>query len=120
VDVGDPGVEIAHSAEGLVHVAGVERRRESVLHSVGDLNGFVEVLAGNHDDDRTEDFFLRDAHAAADVAENRGFEEPAVPVVAAQAVTAAEQSRTLGLADADILLRGLYLLLVDQWTDVHR
>jgi len=43
VDVGDPGLEVSHRAEGDVHVAGEDRRREPELDPVRDANRLVHV-----------------------------------------------------------------------------
>src|SRR5687767_7230625 len=42
VDVEDPGVEIAHRDKCAVDVLRVDRRRESVLDTVGDRNRLVQ------------------------------------------------------------------------------
>src|SRR3984957_20916089 len=82
VHVDDSGFEIALRAEGIVHVAGVDGGREAVLHVVCDGERVVERLERNHGDDRTENFFLADAHLRIAVDENGWLVEPAVRIAA--------------------------------------
>src|SRR5438270_121450 len=59
VHVEDAGVHVAHGDEGIVDVAGVDGRRQSVLHAVADGDGLLERFALHHCRDRPEDLLLR-------------------------------------------------------------
>src|SRR5271157_858503 len=116
VDVGDAGVEVANGGEGLVHIFGVESRRQSVFDAVGDFDGVFEVVAGDDRNNWAKDFFLRDAHFGVDVGEDGGLHKPAVLVIAfIKAIAAAEQLCAFVFADLDVAEVGLELLFVDGW-----
>ena len=80
VDVGDPGLEVAHRAEGAVDVAGVDRGREPVLHRVRRGDRLLEALDRDQRGRRPEDLLLRDPHLRVDVGEHRRAVEEAVAV----------------------------------------
>ncbi len=114
VDVGDPGVKIAHGGEGLVHVFGVDRRRESVLNIVGDADGVLETFAGNDGNHRAENLLLRDAHLRINIDEYRWLDEPSVLEVAlSQAIAAAFNFCAFGASDFDVVEIAIHLGLVD-------
>src|SRR5437588_8875205 len=46
--ISDAGIKIAHGAERLVDVASVDGGRQAVDHAVGDLNGVIQIVAGDH------------------------------------------------------------------------
>src|SRR3954452_15644992 len=58
VHVEDAGVHVAHREERVVHVARVDRRRQSVAHAVADLDRILERLARDHRGHRSEDLLL--------------------------------------------------------------
>src|SRR3954469_25329676 len=60
VDVENPGVHIAHGCERAIDILSVDRSRQAVLHAVAYRDSLIEGSTGNHRDDRTEDFLLRD------------------------------------------------------------
>src|SRR6476646_6663029 len=70
VDVGDPRLEIAHRAEGPVHVLREDRGREAEPDPVRDLDRLVDVTHLEHGGGRAEDLFLGDPHLRVDVAEH--------------------------------------------------
>src|SRR5258708_12795618 len=76
IDVRDAGIDIAHGLEGLVYIARINRRRESVLNSIGNLNGVLEVIAENERGDRAEDLLLGNAHFWIYASEYRGLKAP--------------------------------------------
>ena len=80
IHVNDSGIQIAHGCERLVDVARVNRRRQSVRHAIGDFNGLLEIVHGNHRDHRPKNFFLGDAHARRAIAEHGRLVEPALSV----------------------------------------
>src|SRR5256885_7827769 len=115
VDVSNSGIQIAHGCECLVDVASVDRRRQTVFNVVGNLDRVLEVLARNDRDNRSENFFLRDAHLGIDIAEYGRLHEKAMTVVAlVQAIAAALQLCTFGLADINILKVALQLAFIDR------
>src|SRR5271166_1633899 len=94
VDVGDARVEIAHGGERLVHVLGVDGRRQAVLDVVGNLDRALQAVARDDGNDRPEDLFLRNAHLGIDVSKHRGRNEPAVAVsLAFQTMSPAQHLR---------------------------
>src|SRR2546425_7508789 len=89
-DVKDSGVGFVQRVEGAVYVLGIDRCRETVLDAVGNLDGFVQRVGGNHRRYRAEDFFLGDAHVRGDVGEDGWLDEISVRVVTfGQMMTAA-------------------------------
>ncbi len=120
VDVDDAGVDVTHRAEGIVDVAGVDRRRQAILDAVGDVDRLVQRFDGNDRRDRAEDLLLRDTHIRPHIAEDRRLVEVTVRVAALFEPVAAEQDRgALLLADLDVLQHGLVLLLVDRRPHRH-
>src|ERR671931_2023240 len=100
VDVRDPGHEVAHRAEGLVHVAGEDRRREAEADSVRDADRLVEVAHRDERRRRPEDLLLGDPHLRLDVAEDRRAVEVAlVEAIPGRDLAAGEELRALVLAD---------------------
>src|SRR3989304_8268191 len=121
VDVNDAGVEVAHGREGTVDVLRVDGGGQPVDHSVGDLDALLEAVKRNHGDHRPEDLFLRDAHLRVAVAEDGGRVEGAfVAVAAGKRRAAAEQPRAFVLADCDVLVDALALLVVDAGAHLDR
>src|SRR5207248_10114298 len=119
VDVRDPGHEVAHRAEGLVHVTGEDRRREPVADSVRDAHRLVEVAHGDERRRRAEDLLLRDPHPRLDVAEDRRpVVEAVAEPVAARHLAAGEQARALVLPDLRVRVDLLERALVDDRADV--
>src|SRR4029077_11224176 len=80
VDVEDARVDIAHDRKGAVDILRVDRRRETVLHAVGDGDRFLDRLASHDADDRTEDLLPGNAHLRRHVREYRRFVEEALGV----------------------------------------
>src|SRR5690349_11781938 len=64
VHVHDPGVEVAHRAEGAVHIGGEDRGREPVGGGVVDLDRVLQALHLEHRQHRPEDLLDRDPGAA--------------------------------------------------------
>src|SRR5437016_5743957 len=90
VYISDSGIQIANGAEGFVDVARVDGSRKSVHNAIGNFNGLIKVLAWNHADHGTKNFFLRNAHLRMHVAKDGGLVEPAARVRCAfQAMPAA-------------------------------
>src|SRR6185437_12829928 len=119
VDVDDAAVEVAQGAEGGVDVGGVERGGEAVGHAVGQGDGVLEPVAGEHRDHGAEDLLLRDAHGGLHAGEDGGFEEEAVRERAVGAAAAAEHELGALLpADGNVLLDALQLLGVDHRADL--
>ena len=95
VDVGNTGIEVAHSSEGPVHVLRVQRRRKPVLYIIGNDNRILQVFAPDYRDHGSEDFFLGDAHFGIDITEDGGLHEPAVLVFSVlKAMSTAKQLGT--------------------------
>src|SRR6266567_1296488 len=121
VDVGDTGLQVADGGEGAVHVPGVKRRRKPVVDGVGDLDGLLECVEFEEADHGAKDLFARDAHIWCDAAEDGGLEEGSlVEVTAGQCPAANKQLGTFARGDADVLLRGLDLFLIDLRADFDR
>src|SRR6516225_8882296 len=62
VDIDDASFEIAHGAEGLVHVTRVDGGGQTVDHAVGHLQRLVETVDRDQRYDRAEDLLLGNAH----------------------------------------------------------
>src|SRR5580704_2055737 len=77
VDVNDSALQLPLRDEGVVDVARIDGRGESVLHAIRDFEGLVETLERKHSHDGAEYFFLRDAHVRIAVGENSRLVEPA-------------------------------------------
>src|SRR5262249_21026182 len=89
-DVEDGRVDVAHGRKGAVDILRVDRRREAVLHAVGDGDSFLHRLASHDADDRAEDLLPGNAHVRRYVGENRRFVEKTLRVRAGgQGVAAA-------------------------------
>src|SRR5215813_11378703 len=121
VYVRDAGLEVAHRAEGAVHVLREDRGREAVLDAVRDLDRLVDVAHLDHRGRRAEDLLLGDPHLRVDVAEQgRPVVEAVLEAVAGSDLAAGEQRRAFLLADlrvrVDLVERGL----VDDRADVGR
>src|ERR1700737_2532875 len=82
VDVCDPGLEVAHRTERLVHVARKDRGREPVTDPVCDPYGLVEVARLDQRRRRPEDLLLRDPYLRVDIAEDRRAVEEALREIA--------------------------------------
>src|SRR3954471_16293718 len=114
VDVSNSGIQVAHGSKGFVDIASVDRRRQTVLDVVGNLDRVFEIFTRDDRDHWSENFFLSDAHLGIDVAEDGWLHKKAMMVVAfVQAVTTALQLRTFGFAYVDILQVALQLALVN-------
>src|SRR5579871_2259226 len=120
VDISDPCIDVAHGAKSAVYITGINRRREAVHHSVGNIDGLFKRIAGNHTHDRPENFFLRDPHLRVYIAVDGWLEEPAMRVVGiGQALAAQFKLRAFLAANLRIFLGSLDLLLVDLRTHLH-
>src|SRR5829696_3781935 len=103
IDVRDPGLEVAHRAERLVHVAREDRGREPVADPVGHPDRLVEGLDRDQCSRRPEDLFLRDPHLRVDVRKDRRpVEEPLAEVALAYLLAAGEELGALVTADAGV------------------
>src|ERR1019366_1319439 len=78
VDVSDSGLEVADGGESFVHIFGVERRRQSVLDIVGDIDRVFKAVAWDDGNDRPEDLFLRDTHCGMNLGKDGRFKKPSV------------------------------------------
>ena len=107
--------------ESFVHVFGVERRRQSVVDAVRDLDGVFEIVASDDRNHRPEYFLLRDAHLAIDVDEHSRLHEIAILIFAfVEPIAAALQASALSLADVYVAQIGLELVFVDRRTHLDR
>ncbi len=119
VDVGDAGVQVAHRAEGVVDVAGEDRRREAVLDAVRDRDRLVERAHADQCGGRPEDLLLRDPHRGPNIAEDRravveAFVEPVPP----GDLATGQELRALVLSDLRVGVDLLERRLVDHRPDV--
>src|SRR5437870_4810706 len=105
VDVENTRFHFPHGLERFVDILGVYRRGKAVHHSIADVDGLIQAVAGDDGNYRPENFLLRDAHLGVAVAEDGGsVKSAAVVSVAGESVSAAQQLRALVLADLDVLL----------------
>src|SRR5436190_14896623 len=119
VDVRDPGLEVAHRAEGRVHVAGEDRRRKPELDPVRDADRLVDILHADQRGGGPEDLLLRDPHPGVDVTEDRRPVEVAVAEpVAAGHLAAGQELGALVLPDRRVRVDFLERALVDHRADV--
>ena len=79
---------------------------QAILRVVGDAQCIGLIVIRQQRDDRPEDFFLRDAHAAGHIGKQRGIEIAALRHVGA-ARAAADQRCTLGLTARHIAFDAL-------------
>ena len=120
VDVGDPGLEVAHRPERGVHVAREDRGRKAELDPVRDADRLVDVTHADERGRRAEDLLLGDAHLRVDVAEDgRAVEEPLAQSVASCDLAASEELRALVDADLRVGVDLVERPLVDHRADVH-
>src|SRR4051812_28862427 len=100
VDVGDPGLKVAHRPEGAVHVAREDRGREPVTNLVRDPDRLVEALARDQPGRRAEDLLLAAPHLRMAVRKARRAVEEALaePPVRCRP-PACEQLRAFARAD---------------------
>ncbi|MOA04348.1 hypothetical protein D3C78_1238970 [compost metagenome] len=102
---------------GVLQRRGSDARRQTELGVVG--HGQRGFVIGDADDvgHRAEDLFLADAHRSFAVGK-QGWRKEVTLGVARHQTTAADQTRTFGLADVDVLHVLLELRLRDHRTDI--
>src|ERR671910_844409 len=119
IDVRDPGLQIAHRAEGLVHVAREDRGREAVADPVRDPDRLVEALDRDQCSRRPEDLLLRDPHLRVDVREDRRpVEEPLPEVALVHLLATREELGALVRADAGVGMDLVEGLAVDHRAEI--
>src|SRR4029453_1178302 len=119
VDVRDPGVQIAHRAERLVHITREDRGREPELDRVRSVNRLVDVGRADERGRGPEDLLLRDPHLGIDITEDRRpVEEALVQAVLRRDLTAGEELRALALPDLGVRVDLLERRAVDDRADV--
>src|SRR6185369_3247759 len=113
-------MHVAHGTECTIDITRIYRRRKAVLHTVSNLDGIIQALAGNDRNDRSENLFLRNAHLWIGIAKDGGFvEPPSLVYTLIQAPSATQQSRTFLLSNAHVVLDAGKLRFVDDRTDIH-
>src|SRR4051812_19973379 len=120
VHIENTGMHVAHRTECAVDVARIDRRRETILHTISNLDGVIQALTRNNRNDRPEDFFLRNTHSRSDIAEDGGFVKPASFIdTRIQAPAATKECRPFPLSNAHVLLNTRKLGFVDDWANIH-
>src|SRR6185503_17102782 len=121
IDVKYSGVHRLHRPERAVDVLGVDRSRQAVFYAVADLDGFIQVAAGDDAQHGAENLFLRDTHAWRDVGEYSGLDEIPVTVLAPVEPMAAQMKRrpVFILAHINVVKDLLNRVFVDHRPDFH-
>src|ERR1700730_8345909 len=90
-----------------------QRPGQAVRRVIGDANGVVNAVIGDHANDWSEDFLSGDAHAVVDLIEQRRVDVPPV-IQAPRPVAAGHYARTLGSAGLYVGLDSVPLPAADQ------
>ncbi len=99
-----------------IGVGGPYGAAEAELAVVGDRDGLLLGVVGNHRQHRAEDLFLRDPRRVVDIGEDRRRDEPAVRLIGRN--SAAGNEFRLRFTDVDIVEDPPALTITDQRTDV--
>ena len=97
----------------LGQVAGPDRCRQTIDAVVGDLNGFLGGVEGDHREHRAKDLFGGDAHAVGHVVENGRLDIHATGLDQG-ALAATEQLGVFGMAGFDIGQHAVEVTGIDQ------
>src|SRR5260370_9184721 len=120
VHVNDSGVKVARGLKSLIHIARINRRRQSVRNAVSHFNSLLEAIDWNDRDDGTKNLFLRDAHLRRAIAKyGRGVEPALLERAAFETIPPGEELGPFVLANFDVAHHGLQLLLVDTWSHIY-
>src|SRR5690606_34628231 len=120
VYVRNPVVQPLQRAERQVYIAGIQRRRQPVLHPVVHLECLRRIVHTNHGENRTKDLLLLDPRARLHPREDRRqVEEAAIQRFVVRARTTDQEVRTLALPDVNITLHLGSCGLVHQWTHIR-
>ena len=110
------GAQVAGGREGFVDVVAPDPGGESEGGGVGDADGLLESVVGQHGQDGAEDFVGRDGHPGGHVGEDGGLEEAAVEA-GVEPVPAGEQVRSGLTAFGHVAFDDGELGVVDEGTD---
>ncbi len=117
VEVHHAGTQSASDILGSALVGRRDVARQTVRRVVGDLDGLVFVLVGDHRDDRAEDLFLGDGHVVGDIGEDGGLHEVALLDAVGESEATGDEGGTFVDALADEGLDLHELGLGDDGTD---
>src|SRR5262249_44649252 len=98
VDPDRAGLEHAGRAVRFLHVARPDRGAQAIEGIVGLLERLVEIVEGDHRENRPEDLLAGDGHGVRDVVEDGGLPEPAASVPDPRRLSTHDESCTLLLS----------------------
>ena len=96
------GADLLRDLDALRDVGGVHRTGQAVVRVVGDLDGLVDRVVGDHRQDGAEDLLAGDRHRVVDVGEDGRLDEEAI---AERRSTRAYKDQKITREQIDILLK---------------